>query len=146
MKLERHREDEDLVNMTPLIDVVFILLIFFMLAGAIKRPVALPVDPPQSSAQEEGDEGEIVVLVGSDGTVLLSGASGAGLLGERPVANDAQLVSTMKLFLLYQPRAEVQLKADANVDAARVITVMELLREAGALSLVLLTVGRDTDG
>ncbi len=134
MKLERHKEEEDLVNMTPLIDVVFILLIFFMLAGAIKRPPVVPVEPPKSTAEEEGDEGSVVILIGSNGELAFDG---------RPLTSDADLLSTISFYLTFQPNTEVQLKADAAVDAARVIAVMELLREAGARSLVLLTVGQE---
>ncbi|MGF1454034.1 MAG: ExbD/TolR family protein [Alphaproteobacteria bacterium] len=134
MKLQRFREEEDLVNMTPLIDVVFILLIFFMLAGAIKRPPVVPVEPPKSTAEEEGDEGSVVILVGSDGDLAFDG---------RSLASDADLLSAIGIYLTVRPDTEVQLKADAAVDAARVIAVMELLREAGARSLVLLTVGQE---
>ncbi len=134
MKLVRRKDEEELVNMTPLIDVVFILLIFFMLAGVIKRPPLIPVDPPQSTAEEEGDETELVILIGAKGDLVFQ---------DQPLESDADLVSTLRVYLSILPNAEVQLKADAGVDALRVIRVMELLREAGARSLVLLTVGQE---
>ncbi len=132
MKLARFRQPRDLVNITPLIDVVFILLVFFMLAGAIKRPEVVPVTPPASQAEEPGMEEELIVLVGADGAVVFNG---------QLMSDDSVLIRTAALWLLYHPDSAIQLKADADAEAARVIEVMERLRDAGARSLVLLTVG-----
>ncbi len=132
MKFPRSQEDRDLVNMTPLIDVVFILLVFFMLAGVIKRPDTVVVEPPKSQAQEEGDEAELVILISADGSLVFD---------SRPMPSDDDLLRNVQLWLRVHPSVEIQLKADAGADAARVIRVMDLLRQAGAKTLVLLTVG-----
>ena len=57
------------------------------------------------------------------------------------MTNDAELVRTATVWFALKPDSSIQLKADADADAARVIQVMELLREAGAQYLVLVTVG-----
>ncbi len=132
MRFVAQRRPRDLVNITPLIDVVFILLIFFMLAGAIEKPDPVEVEPPRSDAEEEGDEEDVVILIGAEGEVAFQ---------DKPMADDSELVRTAAVWLAYRPNSAVQLKADGGADAARVIEVMELLREAGVRSLVLLTVG-----
>ncbi len=137
MKLQRARKPRDLVNITPLIDVVFILLVFFMLAGAIKRPDAIAVDPPKSVAEEAGDEEDLIILIGADGSVAFNG---------QLLPDDGALIRNTALWLTYSPGTAIQLKADADAEAARVIQVMERLREAGARSLVLLTVGGEAQG
>ena len=134
MKFARHRSQEDLVNITPLIDVVFILLVFFMLAGTIERPDPVQVQLPESTSEEEGDIEDLVILIGPNGEVLFEG---------REIYSNAQLVRNTAIWLSLRPNASVQLKADANVEADRTLEIMELLREGGATYLVLLTVGGD---
>ena len=120
------------VNITPLIDVVFILLVFFMLAGAIERPDPVSVSPPRSESELSSTEEDVVILVGEDGTVVFQ---------DTVMGDDSELVRTATVWFAARPDSSIQLKADAGADAARVIEVMELLREAGAQYLVLLTVG-----
>jgi len=133
MKLFPNRNQKrDLVNITPLIDVVFILLVFFMLAGAIDRPEVIEIQPPTSESEVAGDIEDVVILVGKDGSLAFQG---------QPIPDDASLVRTATIWFAAQPDSSIQLKADADAEAARVIEVMELLRQAGAQYLVLLTVG-----
>ena len=103
-----------------------------MLAGSIERPDEISVSPPRSASQEASDVEDVVILVGRDGSVAFQG---------RPVASDAELVRTATIWFAARPDSSIQLKADAEAEAARVIEVMELLREAGAQYLALVTVG-----
>ncbi|MEO1013927.1 MAG: biopolymer transporter ExbD [Pseudomonadota bacterium] len=132
MKIVSSRPKRELVNITPLIDVVFILLVFFMLAGAIERPPPVDVTPPRSDTELSGEEEDVVVLVGADGDIAFQG---------QVMPNDGEFVRAATLWFAVRPNSSIQLKADADADAARVIQVMELLREAGAQYLALVTVG-----
>ena len=132
MKIVQQTRPRELVNITPLIDVVFILLVFFMLAGAIERPEAIEIAPPTSESDLSSAEEDVVILVGEDGSIAFQG---------QVMRSDAELVRTATVWFAARPDSSIQLKADAEADAARVIKVMELLREAGAQYLVLLTVG-----
>ena len=132
MKIFEKRPSKDIINITPLIDVVFILLVFFMVAGAIERPDPIDVSAPTSASELTGDVEDVVILVGPDGEVAFQG---------RVMPNDPALVQTATIWFAARPDSSIQLKADAQAEAARVIEVMELLREAGAQYLVLLTVG-----
>lgn len=132
MNIFKQRRPTDLVNITPLIDVVFILLVFFMLAGAIEQPEELDVAPPASESHEASEVEDVSILVAEDGTVAFMGVR---------MGSDDELVRTATVWFARRPDSSIQLKADAETDAARVIEVMELLREAGAQYLVLITVG-----
>ena len=128
----RPKPKRELVNITPLIDVVFILLVFFMLAGAIERPSELDVSLPSSTTDLEGDVEDVVILIDADGAVAFQGTR---------VRSDGDLLRTATVWFAVRPESSIQLKADASADAARVIEVMEILRQAGAQYLVLVTVG-----
>lgn len=136
MKIVTRDRKKELINITPLIDVVFILLVFFMLAGSIERPDVMEVEPPSSESQITNVEDDVAILVSADGTVAFQ---------DTMMPDDQALVRTATVWFSARPQSTIQLKADAGADAARVIKVMELLREAGARFLVLLTVGGAMD-
>jgi biopolymer transport protein ExbD len=56
MKLRAHRRNKATLDMTPLIDVVFLLLIFFMVSTTFDKETRLKVDLPEASAQAPSDE------------------------------------------------------------------------------------------
>jgi len=128
MRLQRPRRREMPENTIPLINVVFLLLIFFMLAGRLSQPEPFGVTPPRSASEEQPGEQETVVYVNADGTVALGRAKLA--LDELPGALKAARGDSEK---------PVRLKADANADANRVIRVMESLKAAGITRVVVLT-------
>ena len=132
MKLTRQRPRRELVNITPLIDVVFILLVFFMLAGAIEPSEPFPLAPATSESDIRGDVQDFVVLVDSDGRIALD---------DRELT-DETLEEAIRNALIAKPGALIQLKPDADADAVTVIEIMETIRDAGASYIVLLTVGR----
>lgn len=132
MKIERHKPERELVNITPLIDVVFILLVFFMLAGAIEPSEPFPLAPAASSSEIRGDIQDFVVLIDADGRLALD---------ERELTRD-ELTDAVRAALTTRPGALIQIKPDGEAEAVAVIKVMEDIRDAGASYIVLLTVGR----
>ena len=136
MKISRPKQERELVNITPLIDVVFILLVFFMLAGAIEPSEPFPLAPAASSSDIRGDVQDYVVLIDEDGRVALDDAE----------LNRDELKDVVRAALIAKPGALIQVKPDAEVDAVYVIEIMEDIRDAGASYIVMLTVGRPAEG
>jgi biopolymer transport protein ExbD len=76
LKFRRQRQDEVGVNLTPLIDVVFLLLIFFMVSTTFTRETQLSIDLPEASGQpqEETDQ-RIEILIDEGGSYRVNGQS-----------------------------------------------------------------------
>ena len=135
MQFERTRTKADHEErILPLINVVFLLLIFFMLAGRLAASDPFQVEPARSASEGLAERPEMLVLVGADGRLALDGA----------VTDEVGLKAAVAARM---PKGEgvangvrVRLKADGRTQAVRVVTVMELLREAGVERLNLLTV------
>ncbi len=74
MKFRRQRRDEVGVNLTPLIDIVFLLLIFFMVSTTFTRETQLSIDLPEAdaAAREVAAEG-IEILVDEGGQYRVNG-------------------------------------------------------------------------
>jgi biopolymer transport protein ExbD len=122
----RHRNRE---HLGALVDIVFLLLVFFMLAGRITSPDPLAVKPPESTAEAAVDQGEIRIVLTADGRVALN---------DKQVERDS-LGLLLKPQLAAEPNATIDLKADAEVATGEVIRVMKVLRDAGVKSVHVLT-------
>jgi len=134
---KRARNDDD--RILPLINVVFLLLIFFMIAGRLSATDPFTIDPPISASSGEPGERSLLVLVGADGRVALNGQEVAPEALERAVADrlkgggEADPATPA-------PAPLVWLKADERAEAVAVVGVLETLRSAGVERLKLLTI------
>ena len=131
MHIRRKRRNIVLLNVTPLIDVVCILLGFFMLAGSIEPEDAFPVTPAASLSEKRGDIQDLVVLVGKEGEVAINDTA----------IERVELELEIRRILTEQPAVLIQLEPDAGAKAKEVIAIMEDIRSGGAAYIALLTVG-----
>jgi biopolymer transport protein ExbD len=123
----RAKNDDE--RILPLINVVFLLLIFFMLAGHLAATDPFHIEPPVSASETEPDEPGHVILVGTDGRVALDGN----------VLDDETLKSALSGFV-DSGATQFRLKADGAAAAVRLVEIMELLRSAGVEKVHVLTV------
>lgn len=114
----------------PLINVVFLLLIFFMVVGSLSASDPFQIEPPASVNGDPGDPRDVVLLIGADGRLALDGAllEGAGL--------GAAVAARMRT----APDKEIHVKADGAAAAPDVVGILETLREAGVERVRLMTV------
>lgn len=74
MRFRRQRRDEVGVNLTPLIDVVFLLLIFFMVSTTFTRETQLSIDLPEASGQpQEASDNRIEIMIDEGGSYRVNG-------------------------------------------------------------------------
>jgi biopolymer transport protein ExbD len=126
----RHQRDESVI---PLISIVFLLLIFFMLTGKLTSPDLFEITPPTSTG---------VDIPASSALLLLMSADGRLAVDDRALADD-ELRQLIAARLAAEKDLQVNLNADARVQAHRLIAVMEILRETGIQKLNLLAVAPD---
>lgn len=113
------------LDLTPLINVVFLLLVFFMLAGSLKP--ADSIESAKVDSQQPVDEGLLVVSVNHAGVAMI----GTELL------TDEVLIS--RLTMHSQTGGGIGIKPDARLDAQRLVQLTGLLRQAGFDSMTLIT-------
>lgn len=74
MKFRRQRLDDVNINLTPLIDVVFLLLIFFMVSTTFTRETQLSIDLPEAQGHvKDSIEEEIEILIDESGSYRVNG-------------------------------------------------------------------------
>ena len=112
-----------------MINIVFLLLIFFMLAGALRTADFYEIDPLTSQSEAAAGPMSAVVLVDRQGRLAFEGAA----------IDEEELKSAVAAQVARTAGLTLQLKADGGVSTARVVQLIELLRSAGVERLLLLT-------
>ena len=116
-------------NELPLINIVFLLLIFFLLAGSIAIPDLFVVQPPSSESELESSASEITLLIASDGKFAIQGEE----------VKFEQIQGIASKIVSENPHQPIKLKVDELVDSGTVIKAMEVLRDAGVKKTLLAT-------
>lgn len=129
MKLgQLHVENEatEEPNLTPLIDIVFILLIFFLVTTTFAKELGIDVDRPEASSAVAQDSRVIRVAVGRQGEISV----------DAQVTSQFRLEAEVKSKMTAEARP-VLLIADKAVDAATLVQVMDACRRGGAKDVAL---------
>lgn len=126
------------INVTPLVDVMLVLLIIFMITAPLLAS-AVPIDLPESRAKpvETEDQEPIQLSVGADDTLYI---------GEE-VVPEAELPARLDAIARAnegqdKPR-QIMLRADKGLDYGRVMRVMGELNRAGLTRISLVTTGSE---
>lgn len=115
-------------NLIPLINVVFLILVFFMIAGQIRAQDSLEISPPVSSSEQLPAECP-ELLLSADGQL----ATDEGMLQYE------QLAKWIHRQLEQNPDGLLRLRADENVTAALLQQVLDVLREQRVTEIELVT-------
>lgn len=133
MNFRSQRHSETDINITPLIDVVFLLLIFFMVSTTFEREAEIRIALPEAS-EEQVEARDDIILVSID-------ANEQVYIGDEPLADTA--VATIGAALEEQANrladAPVVIRADAEVSHQAVIKVMDAARRSGLVNITFAT-------
>ena len=133
MQFKRQKQAEIDVNLTPLIDVVFLLLIFFMVSTTFDDKTQLSITLPEADGVPLAQiNDQVEVTITSTGDYLVN--------GERLTASDSNSLRTA-LLRLGQDKVNypLQIYADANVAYQAVVRVYDVAGQLGFVKLSLTT-------
>lgn len=124
----RTRGEATLINLTSLIDVVFLLLIFFMVSTSFALIRGIKVDLPTTTTTQEKIEQNIVISITNEGKIYL---------GKTQVTK-TELVKTLKR-QIGKKKSLVVINADKDTRHGMVVEIMDLAKQGGAGKLGILT-------
>lgn len=135
MKIERHRKRGELIlELTPLIDVVFLLLIFFLVATTFDdMKGGIKIDLPQSTIREISDIKEIQIIIDKNKNLILNYKEKGKK--EQITLNKENLKEKLSEKLLESKEKNVIISADKKLDYGYIVDIMTITKEAGANSL-----------
>ena len=115
------------INVTPMVDVMLVLLIIFMVTAPLLT-VGIPVNLPQTKAEPLSNPDEPIVVTIND--------KGAIYLQETTVGDDA-LVPRLQAITENKPDTKIFVRGDKKIDYGRVMQVMGLIKSAGFTQVAL---------
>ncbi|NQV69918.1 MAG: biopolymer transporter ExbD [Pseudohongiella sp.] len=133
MKFKRTIREELAINITPLIDVVFLLLIFFMVTTTFNRETRLLVNLPEANAElVESQPSQIEIIVARDGSYSINGRA---LVNTRLET----LVQGLEIESGGDRSLPILLVADAESTHQSVVTAMDAIGQSGFTRLNIAT-------
>ncbi|WIO73086.1 biopolymer transporter ExbD [Porticoccaceae bacterium LTM1] len=129
MKFRRQRKTEQGVNLTPLIDVVFLLLIFFMVSTTFTKETHLEVSLPEAEGQPNPDlPDSIEIVIARDGSYSINGEA---LVNRQPET----IVKALNLISGGDTSIPLVITADADATHQSFVTAADAAGRAGFVHL-----------
>ena len=130
MKLHRRDQQEVELDMSPMIDMVFLLLIFFIVASAVIKvePVQIEIPSAMYAKVPEDETGRLAITVTEDSQMYVGPTSEKVTIEELT----ARLVTEME----FDPELRILIRSDGKVRYSTNEKIMEACAEAGAMDLI----------
>ena len=126
-KRKRRERKQSEVNVTPMLDVVFIMLIFFIVTASFVKESGIDISRPDAATAEVKERGNILVSITESGQIWI---------GRRQVDIRAVRANIERLHA-ENPQGAVVIQADENSKNGLLVQVMDAARQAGVKDISL---------
>lgn len=122
MRRSRSRQEEDAkIDITPMLDVVFIMLIFFIVTASFIKESGAKVTKPTAENAEKHPKATVLIAIDENNQIWL----------DRRVVDPRAIKANMNRIRAENPEGEVIVQADVEAEAKTVLEVVDKLRDAG---------------
>ena len=124
MRRRRHTDqlaDESDINLAPLLDIVFIMLIFFVVTTSFVKESGIEVNRPTAQTAERREHGNILIAIAPNGEIWID---------KRPVDIRA-LRAVVERMLAENPEGSVIVQGDREAQIGLLVEVMDQVRKGG---------------
>ncbi len=119
--------DESQVDLTPLIDVVFIMLIFFIVTATFVKETGIDVNKPDAPTAEVKKKANILIAIDSNNNIWL----------DRRKIDIRSVIPNIKRLRSENPQGSVVIQADEESKNKMLVEVMDAARQAGVTNIAL---------
>ncbi len=127
MRLQERPRRKTVINITSLIDVIFMLLLFFMISSTFLEQPGIKLELPAAKTEAVGEPQEYVLTVDRQG----------GLFLNRQAVDMDRLEAAIRGVLPKMKDAALVLKADQEISHGLVVRVMDLAKRGGVRKLII---------
>ena len=117
---KKAQEEAGEIDLTPMLDVVFILLIFFIVTSVFVTEAGIEVTKPEASTVEDTSGDLILIAIGPSGDIWIDGDQ----------IDPRFIRSRFELRLADAPNSAIVIQADQNADNEQVMLILEAARDA----------------
>jgi biopolymer transport protein ExbD len=121
------REDDTEINLTPMLDVVFIMLIFFIVTASFVKEAGIDVNRPDAATAERKERGNILVAITDNGQIWIN---------KRQIDPRAVRANIERMHA-ENPQGTVVIQADKNSKSGLIVQVMDAARLAGVYEVAI---------
>ncbi|MDY6972670.1 MAG: biopolymer transporter ExbD [Thermodesulfobacteriota bacterium] len=129
MALRRHHHQPIHLNIAPLVDMIFLLLIFFLLTSSFILDEGLKINLPAAQSSQMQDREDVTISIIKDGRILLNGE----------IAFPETLLAKLTRIMKESPDKGVIIKADRQIILENAVKVLDTVKLAGATKIVIAT-------
>lgn len=122
-------EEEGNIDLTPMLDVVFIMLIFFIVTANFIKETGVDVNRPDSSTATTQDKASILVAIKNNGEIWIDNRR----------IDVRQVRANIERLIAENPQGSLVVQADQKATADLVVKVLDAAREAGVYDAALAT-------
>ncbi len=115
------------VNLTPMLDVVFIMLIFFIVTASFVKEAGIDINRPSAATAERKERGNILVAITNNDQIWI----------DRRQVDERSLRANIERLHAENPQGSVVIQADQNSKNGLLVQVMDAARLAGVNSVAL---------
>jgi biopolymer transport protein ExbD len=125
---QRFREEEDAaIDMTPMLDIVFIMLIFFIVTTSFVKEAGIEVLKPKASNSKSNKSGNVFIAIKPNGDVWM----------DKRQVDIERVAANIERMLAEQPTDTVIVQADKEAKHGVVVKVMDAIKSAGDLKITI---------
>ncbi len=122
-------EEEPEINMTPMLDIVFIMLIFFIVTAVFVKEAGIDVDRPDAQTADQVDRVSIIIAVSNNDEVWIN-------KNEVDVRDITPIVQKLKK---ENPKGKIVIQADEKSKSGLVVDIMDQLNALGVAGVAIST-------
>ena len=124
-------EDDNEINLTPMLDVVFIMLIFFIVTASFIKEAGIDVERPYAPTGERQDDASILIAISSNDEIWI----------DRKEQDPRAIRSTIERLHAENPKGSIVIQADEESTNEMLVIVMEAAKQAGVVNVAIATEG-----
>lgn len=125
-------DEEAQIDMTPMLDIVFIMLIFFIVTTSFVKPSGLDYNKPEASTASKKKSANIFIGLSKTGVIKM----------ENRQVDIERVTANVERMLAEAPEAAVLIEADKEAEHGLVIKIMDNVKKAG-ISKISVSAGKD---
>ncbi|NIV18148.1 MAG: biopolymer transporter ExbD [Woeseiaceae bacterium] len=122
-------EEENEINLTPMLDVVFIMLIFFIVTASFIKEAGIQVSRPEAITAESQEDAAILIAISANDEIWI----------DRREVEPRGLRTHIERLHAENPKGSIVIQADENSTNERLISVMEAAKAVGVTNVAIAT-------
>ncbi len=125
------QEDDSAIDLTPMLDVVFIMLIFFIVTASFVKEAGIDITRPKAETADKQDKANIFIALSPNGEIWI----------DRKRIAPAQLRPVIEKLKAENPQGSIIIQADRESRSEQLMQVMDAARDAGITDVAIAAEG-----